>query len=111
MAFISKLSCIYLRVRDNGKMTSNMIWYACYGSNMDLDRFLKYIQGEQLTVKGEIKNYKGCPGDKSLPQNSEPYLIGRRFFFAKESKTWNKYGVGFISNKEIRKVKLSANCT
>jgi hypothetical protein len=87
------------------QITINMIWYACYGSNMDLDRFLKYIQGGQLTVNGKIKNYKACPVDKSLPQNSEPYLIDRKFFFAKESNTWNKHGVGFISNKRNKKSK------
>lgn len=85
--------------------TSNLIWYACYGSNMDLDRFLKYIQGGQLTVNGEIKNYKACTTDTSLPKNSEPYLIDRKFFFAKESKTWNKSGVGFISNRKNKKSK------
>lgn len=87
------------------QMISNMIWYACYGSNMDLERFLKYIQGGQLNVNGNIKNYKACPTDNSLPQNSEPYLIDRKFFFAKESKTWNKHGVGFISNKRNKKSK------
>jgi len=87
------------------QMTSNMIWYACYGSNMDLDRFLKYIKGGQLTVNGEIKNYKACPTDILPPENSEPYLIDRKFLFAKESKTWNKHGVGFISNKKNKKSK------
>lgn len=85
--------------------TSNLVWYACYGSNMDLDRFLKYIQGGQLTVNGEIKIYKACPTDTSLPKKTEPYLIERKFFFAKESKTWNNHGVGFISNKKNKKSK------
>ncbi len=82
-----------------------MVWYACYGSNMDLDRFLKYIQGGQLTVNGEIKNYSPCPTDTSLPKNSESYLIDRKLFFAKESKTWDKHGVGFISNRKNKKSK------
>jgi hypothetical protein len=85
--------------------TSNMIWYACYGSNMDVDRFLKYIKGGQLTVNGETKTYKACPTDTSTPQKSEPYSIDRKFFFAKESKTWNKHGVGFISNRKNKKSK------
>jgi hypothetical protein len=82
-----------------------MIWYACYGSNMDLERFLKYIQGGQLTVNGEIKDYKACLTDTSYPKISEPYLIDRKFYFAKESKTWNKYGVGFVSNRKNKKSK------
>jgi hypothetical protein len=84
---------------------SNMIWYACYGSNMNFNRFLKYIKGGQLIVNGETKEYKACLTDKLPPRQSEPYLINRRFFFAKESKTWNKHGVGFISNKRNKKSK------
>lgn len=72
---------------------------------MDTDRFLKYIQGGQLTVNGETRDYKACPTDTLSPKKSEPYLIDRKFFFAKESKTWNKHGVGFISNKRNKKSK------
>ncbi|MEI2676169.1 MAG: hypothetical protein V9F05_19205 [Chitinophagaceae bacterium] len=76
---------------------SNMIWYACYGSNMDNDKFIKYIQGGELTVNGHEKNYIPCPTDTEPARQSEQYLIDRRFYFAKESTTWNKHGVGFIS--------------
>lgn len=82
-----------------------MIWYACYGSNMNLDRFLKYIQGGTLTVNGLDKIYKPCPGDVSVPSQSEPYFIDRKFFFAKESKTWNQNGVGFISTNKNKRSK------
>jgi hypothetical protein len=85
--------------------TSTMIWYACYGSNMDLDRFLKYIQGGQLTVNGVKRDYTACPTDTSSPKHSEPYSIDRKFFFAKKSKTLNEHGVGFISNKKNNKSK------
>lgn len=44
-----------------------------------------------------------------MPKNSEPYLIDRKFFFAKESKTWNKHGVGFISHKKNKKSKTFGN--
>ncbi len=78
----------------------NMIWYACYGSNMDETRFLKYIQGGDLTVNGKTIPYTACPTDTNSPRESEPYLINRRFYFAKKSqKTWNGHGVGFISTK------------
>ncbi|MEQ8363973.1 MAG: hypothetical protein RH948_13970 [Cyclobacteriaceae bacterium] len=72
---------------------------------MDLNRFSKYIQGGQLTVNGKIKKYKACPTDISMPKKSEPYIIDRKFYFAKESKTWNRHGVGFISNKKNKKSK------
>lgn len=85
-----------------------MIWYACYGSNMDYERFLKYIQGGQLIVNNTTKVYKPCPTDIKPPEQSEPYSIDRRFFFAKESKTWNQHGVAFISNKRNKKSKTFA---
>ena len=76
-----------------------MIWYACYGSNMDLNRFLKYIQGGELIVNGRIRRYAPCPSDIAEPRQTEPYFIKRRLYFAKKSNTWNKQGVGFISTK------------
>ncbi len=76
-----------------------MIWYACYGSNMDLNRFLKYIRGGEMIVNGVTKKYDACPTDTEPPRQFEPYKIDRRFYFAKQSKTWNLHGVGFISTK------------
>lgn len=77
------------------------VWYACYGSNMDGDRFLKYIQGGKLVINGNIKEYSACLTDREEPKDSRPYIIlNRKFYFAKESKTWNRCGVGFIKNKE-----------
>jgi hypothetical protein len=91
-----------------------MIWYACYGSNMDLDRFLKYIQGGKLNVNGKVKTYEACQIDTGKPRAEEPYIIQRRFYFAKKSKTWSieqesgvliKHGVGFISTKSNKRSK------
>lgn len=78
----------------------DLIWYACYGSNMDLDRFLKYIQGGELLVNGRIHRYAPCPSDTAAPRQTGPYLINRRLYFAKHSVTWNQQGVGFISTKK-----------
>ena len=80
-----------------------MIWYACYGSNMDENRFMKYIQGGELIVNGKTKKYRPCSADTSPPTQSEPYVLDRRFYFAKESGTWNKHGVGFISNRRNKR--------
>lgn len=49
------------------------------------------------------KDYKPCPTDTSLPRQPQPYSIDRKFYFAKESTTWNKHGVGFISNKRNKR--------
>ncbi len=61
-----------------------MIWYACYGSNMDETRFLRYIND--------------CPTDINPPREFELYSIYRRFYFAENSQRWNG-GVGFVSTK------------
>lgn len=76
-----------------------LVWYACYGSNMDLTRFMKYIEGGVLIVNGKTKEYDRCLIDPAYPRLAEPYIIHRRFYFARESGTWDTHGVGFISNK------------
>lgn len=43
---------------------NDMVWYACYGSNMHLDRFKYYIEGGLYTVNNRY--YEGC-SDKTLP--------------------------------------------
>lgn len=76
-------------------MDQNKIWYASYGSNMQMERFLCYIRGGQ--PKGRTDTYNGCR-DKTLPEEFEELYITSRLYFAKESNGWNKGGVGFISN-------------
>ena len=77
-----------------------MIWYACYGSNMNLKRFLLYLQGGKLLVNGQEKSYTSCIDDTQEPRDTEPYIIRRYLYFAKESKTWDQHGVAFISTEE-----------
>lgn len=76
-----------------------MVWYACYGSNMGVNRFLKYLQGGELVINGKVRKYEPCPSDMTAPRQTEPYIINRRLYFAKQSVTWNQQGVGFISTK------------
>lgn len=83
----------------DAKKTASMIWYACYGSNMNIERFMIYIRGGKLVINGHTKTYRLCENDISLPKVDEPYVIHRRFYFAKSSLTWDNCGVGFISNK------------
>lgn len=85
-------------MKNSGK--EQLIWYACYGSNMDLQRFLIYIQGGNLIVNRQTKTYRCCEYDMEIPGNLESYIIHHRLYFAKESKTWNQHGVGFISTKK-----------
>lgn len=76
-----------------------MIWYACYGSNMDSKRFLKYILGGELIINGQPKVYNPCKTDINVPKAEEPHILNRRFYFAEKSGTWQDHGVGFISTK------------
>lgn len=71
----------------------NFIWYASYGSNLSEERFLCYIAGGQ--PKGTKRVYAGCT-DKSLPLESEPILINRELYFARESATWGQGAVAFL---------------
>ncbi|MCF8254987.1 MAG: hypothetical protein K9H61_09640 [Bacteroidia bacterium] len=73
----------------------NKVWYASYGSNLQMERFLCYIRGGQPYGRPDI--YEGCL-DKTLPEDNEEFYICSRLYFAKESSGWNKGGVGFISN-------------
>ncbi len=88
------------------KATENLIWYACYGSNIDETRFLAYLQGGKLvTYNGHIKSYQGCIQDTSKPRDARPFLLNRKLFFGEESSTWNYHGVAFISNRKNLKSK------
>ncbi|MCI0497348.1 MAG: hypothetical protein L0Z54_03530 [Thermoplasmata archaeon] len=64
----------------------DLVWYACYGSNLDADRFMEYI--------------RDCT-DRSPPMTSEPLVIDHRMYFAKRSDRW-KGGVAFIERREAR---------
>lgn len=69
------------------------IWYACYGSNLQEDRFLCYIGGG--TPKGSKRTYKGST-DKALPKANKTYLIPHELYFAKKSHTWSGGAPAFI---------------
>jgi len=70
------------------------IWYASYGSNISMDRFLCYIQGGK--PKGASRTYEGCT-DKSLPLDNKSIKIPHQLYFAKQAQVWNGGGVAFIN--------------
>lgn len=59
----------------------NLVWYACYGSNINKDRFMKYIDGCQ---------------DKTAPIAEKPMTIDHPIYFANKSSRWNSQGVAFL---------------
>ncbi|KAH6797304.1 histone deacetylase 5 [Perilla frutescens var. hirtella] len=70
------------------------IWYATFGSNMNMSRFCCYIEG------GQIEGMKRpCVGsmDKSKPKDVIWKTFPHRLFFARDrTATWGPGGVAFL---------------
>lgn len=61
--------------------TDDYVWYACYGSNICRERFMRYIDRCQ---------------DQTPPAEDRPYEFVHPVFFAGESRTWNYKGKAFL---------------
>lgn len=86
------------------------VWYACYGSNINFERFMYYINGDKSE---KYSTSKGCE-DKSLPIEYRKYIFDCPIYFAGNSKRWNGGGFAFLDyeNKgksygKIYKLKMS----
>jgi len=62
-------------------ISRNYVWYACYGSNINKERFMKYIN--QCT-------------DKTPPKDEKPMIIEHPIYFANRSRRWSDKGVAFL---------------
>lgn len=67
------------------------VWYAAYGSNLSVDRFLCYLQGG--CPPGATRTYAGAR-DRSPPTGIEPVTLLGSVYFAWESPTWGG-GIAF----------------
>lgn len=77
-----------------------MVWYACYGSNLLYERFIKYIIGGRVYGSEIVNN--GAK-DKTLPiRNNECIIEGHELFFGYNIEVWNGSGVAFI-DYEVKK--------
>ena len=72
---------------------TDKVWYACYGSNFQQERFRCYISGGQPPNAKRI--YPGC-SNKVFPKNNKALQIPGELYFAKSSKTWSGGGAAFI---------------
>lgn len=77
----------YIAVRDN------YVWYVAYGSNINFERFMTYIQGG--TCRFNNRTYAGCE-DKSAPLACQPFTLPYDVYFGNESPSWNDWGVAFL---------------
>ena len=59
------------------------VWYACYGSNMNRERFMEYINT--------------C-SDKTSPKEDRPFMFKHDIYFAKASSKWNGGGKAFLDD-------------
>lgn len=75
---------------------SSCVWYACYGSNINYERFMKYIKGDE-----KYNSSSGCK-DKSAPKEARQYIFPYPIYFAGKSNTWGG-GVAFLDYKTTGK--------
>ena len=67
------------------------VWYACYGSNINYDRFMYYINGD---LDEKYSSINGCV-DKSKPVEEKKYIFKCPIYFSGESKKWGG-GMAFL---------------
>ena len=68
-----------------GELSGKYVWYACFGSNINKERFMRYI-GRCL--------------DNTPPKAEKPYIIKHPVYFAKESVKWDGKGVAFLDTSK-----------
>lgn len=69
------------------------VWYACYGSNLRLARFMCYIRGGR--PPGSQRDHFGCR-DRTPPTASRAFAFPGRLVFAREARSWGGGGVAFV---------------
>ncbi|MEG2645953.1 MAG: hypothetical protein RSA08_02860 [Clostridia bacterium] len=67
------------------------VWYACYGSNINSERFMYYIEGDKNEYYSSLD---GCK-DKSKPIEEKSYIFKCPIYFAGYSKRWDG-GMAFL---------------
>ena len=73
---------------------NDLVWYACYGSNLCAERFRYYIEGGLCPLNN--RPYKGC-SDKTLWRASRVQRFKGKRYFAQSSGTWGGKGVAFYN--------------
>ncbi|MFF2123485.1 histone deacetylase [Kitasatospora sp. NPDC058184] len=69
----------------DGVASTDLVWYAAYGSNMHADRLSYYIRGGR--PPGSTRTYPGCR-DRRLPEQQIPVLLPGQTYFALTSAVW-----------------------
>jgi hypothetical protein len=72
----------------------DLVWYVSYGSNLNLARFLAYLQGGR--VPGNDVEHAGCT-DSAPPRNDLALELNHSLYFAGRSKQWGGTSAAFVS--------------
>lgn len=65
---------------------STHVWYACYGSNLSKERFMRYIHH--------------CT-DNTPPSEDRPFVFDHPIYFAKSASHWQNGGKAFLDDSDI----------
>ena len=76
-------------------MKPEYLWYACYGSNLNKDRFMIYIRGGSLEVGGHRVTEKGS-SDRSEPTASEVCRLSFKLLFLGHFAKWENRSAAFL---------------
>ena len=71
---------------------NDLVWYACYGSNLSEDRLTYYIRGGTYPVNGV--QYDPCT-NTSLWKKTMVRVYPGRMYFSNYSPSWGARGVAF----------------
>ncbi len=72
-----------------------MIWYAAYGSNLDRERFLRYLTGGRPL--GSTVNHRGAR-NPDPPRAERAAAMPYPLYFRGSSRTWGGGGVAFVDS-------------
>jgi gamma-glutamylcyclotransferase (GGCT)/AIG2-like uncharacterized protein YtfP len=71
----------------------DLVWYAAYGSNMLLERFMCYING--TSFKNQGRAHAKCI-DTTPPRAIMPYELPHDMYYGNSSRSWDGKGVAFL---------------
>lgn len=89
--YLSLLDKVFGDCRNGSRQ--DLVWYACYGSNLLLERFLHYLQGGVCRFNG--RTYEACR-NPAPPMDSRPFAIPFDMYFGFHSDSWDNGGVSFL---------------
>ena len=70
-------------IKDYDAAVQSYVWYACYGSNLCKERFMRYINN--------------C-SDRTPPVEDRPFLFDHNIYFAKTAHNWQNGGKAFLDD-------------